>query len=126
MVNAEGKGSRALLSVRPERVVINPDEEGVFAGAMTADNKITERHRIGCRENGKDVPMMTGYRKFVLKMILYQFNGRRNSNTKSDENWPKRIFVPALDRSKRRKLSAQRTYGLIWESSKATVSNRFS
>ena len=63
MVNAEGKGSRALLSVRPERVIINPDEANV---SHTLDGQVLELIYLGdhirCRMR------VAGNDQFIVKI----------------------------------------------------------
>ncbi len=63
MVNAEGKGTMTLLSIRPERVVINPDETKI---SHSIDGQVLELIYLGdhirCRM------MVAGNDEFIVKV----------------------------------------------------------
>ncbi len=63
MVNAEGEGARVLLSIRPERVVINPDEAKI---SQTVDGQVRELIYLG--DHMRCRMMVAGNDQFIVKV----------------------------------------------------------
>jgi putative spermidine/putrescine transport system ATP-binding protein len=62
-VNVKGKGDRTLLSIRPERVVINPSKRN---GAMILDGRIEELIYLG--DHIRTRLSVAGHKDFIVKV----------------------------------------------------------
>ncbi len=82
MVDADGKGARALLSIRPERVVINPDESNI---SQSIDGKVCEMIYLGdhirCRM------MVAGNDQFIVKVPNASDHQQLKVNEKVRVGW---------------------------------------